>query len=126
MFEEAYGRQGPLTEADLRAEIAALERRRVSLIEAKVAFYQGPRYHAILVALGRAWVSWALVAILAADVLITVMTRSLLVAVVGLGLMVAVTGYERYNIDAWVAEHNARIDDRIRALLAEAAADEGS
>ena len=126
MFEEVYGRPGPRTEADLRAEIGALERQRVSLVDAKVAFYQGPRYHAVLVALGRAWVAWAFVAILAVDIILTVATRSLLVAVIGLGLIVALAAYERYNIDDWVAEHNTRIDDRIRALLAAAADDEAS
>ena len=125
MFDEAYGMHGPLTEADLRAEIGALERQRVSLVDAKVAFYQGPRYHAVLVALGRAWVAWAFVAILVADVILTVATRSALVAFIGLGLILALAAYERYHIDDWVAEHNARIDDRIRAVLA-SAADEGS
>ena len=111
-----------LGETDLRLEIEALDRKRIDAAEARIWLYRGLPLR-LLAEVGHAWLAWLFVAVIVGDVVLTVALGSWVAAVAGLVFVVVLSAYASNGIEAWVAAHNARIDDRIRALLAAGRAD---
>lgn len=107
----------PRGEAELRAAIEAVERRRIDPSDARLSFYQGIP-GGILLELGRAWVFGLEIAILVIVVALTISLGSWPVAAAGLLLLALVSGYAAIQLDDWVDEHNDRLDGQLRALLA--------
>ena len=124
MFEEAFGPSGPQSEAALRAELEALARERVDVVEARLDFWRwdGLLFIPLLFRLGKAWIVWLSVLILVAAVA-SAAVGWWPVTIACLGLTIAVEVYEYSRFEEWVAAHNARLDARIKILLG-AAGDE--
>lgn len=127
MFDQAFEPHTLQSEAVLRADIEALEHQRVDLVEARLDFWRwsGLLFIPLLLRIGQGWVVWLTALVLVADVVLTVILGSWLVAILSLGLVAVILIYESNRLEDWVGAHNARLDNRIRALL-ETATTEGS
>jgi hypothetical protein len=122
MREEASGPQPDLDEAMLRGEIAALEAERVDGDEARLDFWRwgGLALLPLLVRLGQGPLVAMTIAVVIGDIIAAVTLQAWWLAMLCLAFVIAIQVYESRCLDRWVAAHEARIDARIRALLAAA------
>ncbi len=115
--DSGFGASEGTDETSLRWAIAELERQRVTTREGYFSASYGLGF--VLLRIGRARYFWLLIAVLVLAVVVTLVARSLQIALVGLLAVALVSWYEWFHVEEWVAEHNARVDDQIRQLLAE-------
>jgi hypothetical protein len=108
----------PDREADLRAAMADIESRRVSLVEAYHSW--APRHRLVMVRVGKAYVLWVTLAVLAVELAGALALRSVLIVVIAFVTAGVVSLVADAMLDAWVDEHNARLDAPIKSLLADA------
>lgn len=123
MYDQAFGSDGEAGEERLHAAIRELQGQRISEGEAWFRFYLGVP-SLLLSTLGQARVFLVIVAALVAE-LVAAAIASLPLALLALVVMVATSLYIAMNLSGWVAAHNREIDDRIRALLAQAQREAG-
>jgi hypothetical protein len=125
MFEHEFGSQRPQGEEGRNAKILELGSGRVDPAQARLDYWRwgGLFFYPLLGQLGKGYFVWLDAIIVAAEIVLVVVTGSLLVALACLGTLVALEVYKRIRLDQWVAEHNARVDARIRAALERSSAD---
>ncbi|HEX7491920.1 MAG TPA: hypothetical protein VF337_09495 [Candidatus Limnocylindrales bacterium] len=104
------------SEATLRAEIAELESRRLTVRDAYTSIFH--EFGLILFKLGHPLVFVAMIAILVTDIAVILLTRSLFLALIGAMVLVGAGLYTESHLEKWVNEYNAEIDEQIRRLLA--------
>ena len=121
MFEREFGLQGPLDDEGLRDVLNALEAQRVDPAQARLDFWRwnGLFFYPLLAQLGKGYFVWLDALIVATELVVVVVTRSVPLVLLCLASLVALEIYKRRRLDQWVAEHNARLDARIRDVLAE-------
>jgi hypothetical protein len=138
MFEREFGAVEPLDEDGLRVELGALEAERVDLVEARIDFWRwgGWPFLGMLWRIGKRRQASAPIAIVPAYLLMMALAQTLpdeggrqtMAVAVTLGwlvLAVVVEIYQYTHFQRWVADHNARVDERIRDLLERTRADGG-
>jgi hypothetical protein len=126
MFEREFGSQAP-DEEGRNAEILALNAGHVDLAQARLDYWRwgGLFFYPLLGQLGKGYFVWLDAMIVAAELVLVVVTRSLPVALVCLAALVALEIYKYRRLDQWVAQHNARVDARIRDAIERTRADGG-
>jgi hypothetical protein len=127
MFEQEFGTAEPEDEQGLRAKIVALSAERVDPAQARLDYWRwdGLFFYPMLKRIGKGYIAWAGVIIIAADILVALAIRSLLSAIVCLVVLIILGIYEYTHFEGWVAEHNARVDERLRDLMERTRADGG-
>jgi hypothetical protein len=110
---------GDLDEAGLRAAIKALEAERVSMRDAHWSWDRG--IGSVLITLGKAWVLGVVLATVAVMAVAIALALSWVVVGIGLVALLIETLFIETSLEGWAQEHNATVDDRIKALLSQGA-----
>ena len=127
MFEREFGSQGPQGEEERNAEILALSAERVDPAQARLDYWRwgGLFFGPLLGQLGKGYFVWLDAVIVLVAIAVVVATRSLPLALLCLAGLVALEIYKYRRLDQWVAEHNARVDARLRDAIERARDDAG-
>jgi hypothetical protein len=119
MFEREFGSQTPEGEEGRNAEILALNAGHVDLAQARLDYWRwgGLFFYPLLGQLGKGYFVWLDALIVASELVVVFVTRSLPLALLCLATLAALEIYKSRRLDQWVAEHNARVDARIRDAI---------
>ena len=109
-------------EDDLRAAIDRLQRERVSVGDAYRSIHLG--LGLILFDLGKGRVVLVMLATLAAMAAVAALTLNPVLVLIGLGILIVEGIVVEASIEDWVEDHNAAVDERIKAVLSQREAED--